>query len=246
MNELQKFDFNGLSVSVIDKSGEVWFKAQDVCQVVGVQNVTQAVDRLDDDERSMFNIGRQGEVNFISEPGLYHLLNGSRKPEARPFQRWVNHEVLPAIRKTGSYKAPSKDQLEKELIGAKYTSEILRLDDTSKIRMIETVYTHHHLPTDALPSYVDAEVTQSLSKLLKDNGVPFGAAKANNKLIKLGLLEIKERPSSKGGTKEFKSLTDKGSYFGKNLLNPKSPKETQPHYYPSKFAELLKLLGDDS
>ncbi|MBE1554763.1 hypothetical protein [Sporosarcina limicola] len=64
----------------------------------------------------------------------------------------------------------------------------------------------------------------------------------NTKLIELGLLEIKERPSSKGGLKEFKSLTDKGLMFGKNLVSPRNQKETQPHYYPSKFSQLKALL----
>lgn len=69
-----------------------------------------------------------------------------------------------------------------------------------------------------------------------------GAAKVNTRLIELGLLEIKERPSSKGGTKEFKSLTEEGRKYGDNAINPHNPKETQPLYYPSMFNELLELF----
>lgn len=111
MSNIHQFDFKGLPVSVIDRKNEVWFKAQDVCEAINLTNVSMALKLLDEDERSKFNLGRQGETNFISEPGLYHLLNGSRKPEARPFQRWVNHDVIPAIRKGESKVVPlSKDQ----------------------------------------------------------------------------------------------------------------------------------------
>lgn len=96
-------------VRSILRNGEPWFVAADVCRALEVANPSQAVARLDDDERAMFNIGRSeatgggGETNIINEPGLYSLVLGSRKPEARAFKRWITHEVIPAIRKTGSY-----------------------------------------------------------------------------------------------------------------------------------------------
>lgn len=76
--------------------GEPWFVAADVCALLDVKNVTQAVGRLDGDERTMFNIGRQGDSSIVSEPGLYSLILGSRKPEATKFKRWVTHDVLPS------------------------------------------------------------------------------------------------------------------------------------------------------
>ena len=87
--------------------GEPWFVAADVCAVLSIQNVTQAIDRLDDDERSMFNIGRQGEAHCVNESGLFSLILTSRKPQAKPFKRWVTHEVLPSIARTGSYQDDS-------------------------------------------------------------------------------------------------------------------------------------------
>ncbi|CAK0768863.1 hypothetical protein CCP3SC15_3910001 [Gammaproteobacteria bacterium] len=77
------------TVRVIHQDGEPWFVANDVCAVLGIKNATQAVDRLDEDERSMFNIGRQGDANIISESGLYTLVLRSDKPEAKPFRKWV-------------------------------------------------------------------------------------------------------------------------------------------------------------
>ena len=131
---------------------------------------------------------------------------------------------------------------EKQLIGVKYATEILRVDEPSKIRMLATVHEQHGVPTNHLPDYVDEELKVSLTQLLKEHGVKMGAAKANTRLIELGLLEFKERPSSKGGTKEFKSLTEAGRKYGDNAISPYNSKETQPLYYPSMFGELLGLL----
>ena len=89
MNDLTKFEFQGKGVRTVTIDGKPWFVAKDVCEILEIQNVTQAVGSLEDDERSMFNIGRQGEVNVVSESGLYALIFKSRKPEAKEFQKWV-------------------------------------------------------------------------------------------------------------------------------------------------------------
>lgn len=91
------------SVRIILVDNEVWVCAKDVCDILEIKNVTQAVQRLDEDERSMFNIGRQGNTNFINESGLYALIVRSDKKEAKPFRKWITSEVIPAIRKTGMY-----------------------------------------------------------------------------------------------------------------------------------------------
>lgn len=103
----QSFEFNPNPLRVVMRDGEPWFVAADVCAALAVQNITQAVARLDDDERAMFNIAPQGNTNLINESGLYSLIMGSRKPEAKKFRKWVTAEVLPAIRKTGRYEAPA-------------------------------------------------------------------------------------------------------------------------------------------
>ncbi|MEK5432584.1 Rha family transcriptional regulator [Lysinibacillus sp. FSL R7-0073] len=134
-------------------------------------------------------------------------------------------------------------EFEKQLIGVKYTSEILRVDESSKIKMLEAAHTQHGVPTNHLPVYVESEeLKKPISELLKEYNVGISAIKANKILLTVGILEIKYRPSSKGGTKEFKSVTDKGKYYGLNAISPQNPKETQPLYYPSKFSELIPLL----
>lgn len=95
-------------IRTVMKDGEPWFVAADVCRVLEIQNTTQALGRLDEDERSMLNIGRQGEASIVNEPGLYTLVLGSRKQEAKAFKRWITHEVIPTIRKHGAYMTPEK------------------------------------------------------------------------------------------------------------------------------------------
>jgi prophage antirepressor-like protein len=100
------FEYQGHSVRVVDVDGDPWWVAKDVCDVLGLTNPSVAVGSLDDDERSKFNLGRQGDAFVVSEPGLYSLILRSRKPEAKAFKRWITHEVLPQIRKTGRYGLP--------------------------------------------------------------------------------------------------------------------------------------------
>lgn len=103
MNKLQIFTYNGNKVRTVQKDGEPWWVLKDVCEVLGLKNPTMIADRLDEDERAKFDLGRQGETNIINESGLYNVILRSDKPEAKPFRKWVTSEVLPAIRKTGGY-----------------------------------------------------------------------------------------------------------------------------------------------
>lgn len=105
-NSLQLFQNAGFKVRVIMRDGEPWFVAKDVCTCLEIANVSDACSRLDEDERGIVSTdtpsGKQ-EMLVVSEPGLYSLIGSSKKQEAKVFKRWVNHEVLPSIRKTGSY-----------------------------------------------------------------------------------------------------------------------------------------------
>lgn len=111
-NEVQVFNFEQMNVRTVEINDEVWFVAADVANALGLSNVSMSIKALDDDERSKFNLGRQGEVNVINEPGLYNFMGSSRKTEAKQFMRWVRHEVLPSIRKTGGYQAKPMTPME--------------------------------------------------------------------------------------------------------------------------------------
>lgn len=113
MNELTIFNFENQQVRTIIKDSEPWFVAKDVCDILGIGNANMAASRLDEDEVSQTevidNLGRFQMTNIINEMGLYNLILRSDKLEAKAFKRWVTHEVLPSIRKTGVYVAPQVD-----------------------------------------------------------------------------------------------------------------------------------------
>ena len=109
-NGMQVFENSDFGkVRVVERDGEPWFVAADVCNVLDLSNPTIAVSRLDEDERAKFNLGRQGDATIVNEPGLYTVVLGSRKPEAKAFKRWITHEVIPIIRKTGAYSTRKPD-----------------------------------------------------------------------------------------------------------------------------------------
>jgi anti-repressor protein len=119
-NSIARFSFGFSDVRVILIGGEPWLVAKDVCDVLGIKNVSDALDRLDQDEKQLTNTSKadiasndsDGSVKpsapdhnllVISESGFYRLVMTSRKPQIKKFQKWVTSEVIPSIRKTGSY-----------------------------------------------------------------------------------------------------------------------------------------------
>lgn len=107
---LENKEFGKIRVQM--HQGSPWFVARDVCNALGLKNARMAIKTLDDSERSKFNLPRQGSTWHVNESGLYQLIFQSRKPEARRFTRWVTSEVLPSIRRTGSYQLERPPDLE--------------------------------------------------------------------------------------------------------------------------------------
>lgn len=140
MNEIQVFEhptFGPIRVAAVD--GEPWFVAADVCRALEHSNVSRAMERLDDDEKANFKLGLPGgDTNCVNEPGLYSLVLGSRKPEAKAFKRWITHEVLPAIRETGSYSVVS--------IASTVDQRVLTTDDYLKAAVIVANCRNERLP----------------------------------------------------------------------------------------------------
>lgn len=105
-NSVTPFEFKGANVRTIEVDGDPWFVAADVCLILELGNPRSSLALLDDDERGVHAVDTPGglqEVTIINEPGLYSLVLRSRKEEAKEFKRWITREVLPQIRKTGSY-----------------------------------------------------------------------------------------------------------------------------------------------
>lgn len=111
MQALTEFTFGSHHpVRVLERDGEAWFVLPDVCAALAITNHRNATARLDEDEKGVHTVDTPGgpqPITVVSEAGLYALILTSRKPAAKRFKRWITHEVLPAIRRTGAYGAPT-------------------------------------------------------------------------------------------------------------------------------------------
>lgn len=143
MNELQTFTYNSAQVRTIEKNGEPWFVLKDVCDVLGLDSTHKVADRLDEDEKGRNSIptpGGKQEMTIINESGLYNVVLRSDKPEAKPFRKWVTAEVLPTIRKTGSYSVKSEKQ-SKALAIKEMNAKVRLSNQFLKLAKIETIST---------------------------------------------------------------------------------------------------------
>lgn len=113
-NDIQLFHSDQFGdVRALSVEGEPWFVATDIAKTLGYGDATHMTRRLDDDEKGLRSVetpGGKQQVSVISEAGLYNAILGSKVPGAREFKRWVTHEVLPAIRRTGGYMASVADE----------------------------------------------------------------------------------------------------------------------------------------
>lgn len=257
MSNITPFDFDGHPIRVVtDEHGEPWFIAMEVASVLGYTDAFEVTKRLDEDEkqnRRIAGFGPRG-VTVINESGLYSAILGSQKPEAKPFKKWVTREVLPSIRRTGGYTGsavkpqlatPLRDQVDAGILLLRSAAEDLRFAPSAVLGGYQKLE-HHVGVAGLLPAYaVDApsgsasgssEPTKAAAELLKEFGVGMSVQAFNKVLIQHGMLEEQERPSTKG-VKKFKVCI--APEFGKNLTSPSNPRETQPHWYVSRFAELL-------
>ena len=107
MNQIKIFENPAFGkVRTIIRDQQPWFVAADVCRALDIGNSSDAISRLDDDEKGVAStdtLGGEQSIRIINEPGLYSLVLGSRKPEAKLFKRWITHEVIPDIRRHGMY-----------------------------------------------------------------------------------------------------------------------------------------------
>ncbi len=121
MSSITVFSFNSSQVRTIVIENEPWFVAKDVCNLLEIVNVSQALQALDDEEKLIYSLhisGQNRETAVISESGLYTLIVRSNKPQAKPFRKWVTAEVLPTIRKTGKYQTQPDFDIPKTLSAA--------------------------------------------------------------------------------------------------------------------------------
>lgn len=174
MNQLQIFNFSNHDVRVITKDGQPWWIAKDVCEVLDLTNPTVAIQRLDHDEVTKFNLGGlTGETNIVNEPGLYSLILGSRKPEAKQFKRWITHEVLPTIRKHGMYATDELLNNPDFLIAA---GQKIKEEQEARRRLEEKIEQDKPLVlfAESIQTSDNSILIGNFAKILKQNGVEIG------------------------------------------------------------------------
>ena len=181
MNELQIFENKDFGkVRTVTLNGAPCFVAADICRALDIANSRDAVKRLDDDERGVVStdtLGGVQEMTVVNESGLYSLVLGSRKPEAKQFKRWITHEVIPTIRKTGGYVnnddlfvntyLPNADDTTKALFRS--TLETIR---TQNAKLEE--YKPKAIFADAVSASKSSILVGELAKILQQNGVAIG------------------------------------------------------------------------
>ncbi|MGG3624362.1 phage antirepressor [Bacillus gobiensis] len=250
MNRLQKvFQYQSFQVRTIIKDNQPWFVTKDVCCILEIKNSRDAVSRLDGDEKGVVltdTLGGQQELSVVNEPGLYTLILGSRKSEAKQFKRWITHEVIPSIRKTGGYVdnddlfiqtyLPTADDQTKMLF--KTTLHTMREQN----KQIETLKPKAQF-ADAVEASYSSVLVGELAKTIQQNGVKIGPNKLfkwlrkNGYLIRkagesynlptqksmdMGLFEIKKRtvnnPDGSIRTTRTPKVTGKGQIYFLNKL----------------------------
>lgn len=115
MNGLQVFNYHDKEVRTVQRDGEPWWVLTDICEALELKSPHKVAARLDDDEKGrtfLPTLGGEQELTIVNEPGLYTVILRSNNPEAKKFKRWVTHEVLPSIRKTGAYATQPDARLE--------------------------------------------------------------------------------------------------------------------------------------
>lgn len=250
MNDLQIFESPQFGqIRAVEKIGEPWFVAADVCRALEHSNVSMALDRLDDDEKAKLNLGLSGgATNCVNEPGLYALVLGSRKPEAKAFKRWVTHEVIPSIRKHGAYM--TRATLEDIIADPSTTIKLLTaLKDEQEQRKTLEAQAEANRPkvlfADAVTAAHTSILVGELAKVLKQNGVDIGQNRLfrqlrhegylirrhgtdynmpTQKAMELGLFEIKETAITHADghvtVSKTPKVTGKGQqYFINRFLN---------------------------
>lgn len=245
MNELQIFkshEFGEIRTTI--QNGEPWFVAADVCKALDIENNRKATNRLDDDEKGVTlsdTLGGKQKLTIVNEAGLYSLVLGSRKPEAKAFKRWITHEVLPTIRRTGGYVNSAEAFIGHYL---PHADESTRTMFRAQLKAIEELNAKIEadkpkvLFADAVSSSDTTILVGEMAKILKQNGVDIGQKRffewlrQNGYLIKrkgsewnmptqrsmeLGLFEIKESTHLDGNgcniTTKTPKITGKGQQY---------------------------------
>ncbi len=247
MQELKIFNNNEFGkIRTVEIDGKPYFVGKDVANALGYSNPRDAISRHCKGvvKHDSFKEGGQ-LIALISEGDMYRLITHSKLESAERFESWVFDEVLPDIRKAGSYNM-NGTRIESAAYMVKFVADDLRVNEASRLLMYENMCKDFEIPTGFLPKYEHNGNRQlkSLSALLEENHCGISAVKFNKLLLDNGYLEERERSSTKGnGTKKFKALTDRGLAYEENAVSPHNQREVQPLYYSDTFMELFGRMS---
>lgn len=208
-NQLQIFNYQSKQVRTVTKDGEPWFVAKDICDILELGNSRMALERLDNDEKGVSLIDTPGgtqSIQVVNEPGLYVLILGSRKKEAKAFKRWITHEVIPSIRKHGAYMTPQK--IEEVLLNPDTIIQLATELKKERERRLAL-----EPKAEAYDTFMDASNLQPMNdvakclgygrnklfellrrkKIIRSNNTPY------QEYIDRGYFEVKEKPIKMGG-----------------------------------------------
>lgn len=241
----QIFEYQGKIVRTVFVKSDPWFVAKDVCEILEMADVSMTLQRLDDDEKgtsSICTLGGCQEMLTVNEPGLYSLILGSRKPEAKAFKRWITHEVLPSIRKTGQYslhnnpnailkrhlvianqlgRGLSKEkQLEIRRIAVQQASEESGADHSDILKVLET--SKPYKPLNPIEAFLTACCTIQPSAEIRKTAIYNSYTdwcKANNEFVLSRIAFNKNLTAFHTGIREYKpSYSSKRVWRGIGLL----------------------------
>lgn len=244
--DLEIFRYQDNNLRVVHRDGQPWFVAKDVCNILDID--TSQTRRLDEDEKGLYSIQTPGglqEMVCVNEPGLYNLILGSRKPEAKKFKRWVTHEVIPSIRRHGMYATPQAiEAMLQDPDTMIHTLQALKDEREKRLALERKV--EEDKPRVLFSKAVEASHTSiligDLAKLLRQNGVQIGQNRLfkwmrdNGYLIKSGFsrnmptqysmergwFEVKERainnPDGSIRITRTTKVTGKGQQYFINVL----------------------------
>lgn len=180
MNEVQIFKSEQFGeIRTAGTADNPMFCLADVCQAIGIANPRNVKNRLDEDDVHLVdtidNLGRTQQVTFVTESGLYDVIIRSDSEQSKPFRRWVTREVLPAIRKTGSYTARqmSRKELAQMIIQQEEEMEVLRLENKQKEEQL-TEQKPKVVFADAIVGSKSSCLIGELAKIITQNGYEIG------------------------------------------------------------------------
>lgn len=250
MDELKVFTSSDYGVfRTAGTSDEPLFCLVDVCKALGL-DPSQVTKRLDDGVVTIHptqdSLGRTQETKFVNEDGLYDVILDSRKPQAKAFRKWITHDIMPSIRKTGSYTAPAVPTLSEEMKVAQWAMKQLRLSDVARLHMVKQITDKVGLtlPEQMANGYVPSKGDKfSATELLKRNGFDLSAHAFNKIAAAKGVLVQLTRPGKAGKVHKWWSITKQYLTYGENDVNEKNPLEATAHWYSDTFSELCGKLN---